>query len=151
MAALSAPREEMARAIGAVQTAQRIGPAIGPVVGGVLAAAVGQRNAFLVSAGIYAVSLLLLTVFYEEPTRAPHGRASRERVSFQDILAFENFVLLFGLIFAVQTIERSFGPVLPLYVRELGSLGPRGSSSRCHSRCRPPRWPDSRRSRPCGP
>ena len=42
MAALSAPREEMASAIGAVQTAQRIGPAIGPVIGGLLAAAVGS-------------------------------------------------------------------------------------------------------------
>jgi len=125
MAALSAPREQMASAIGAVQTAQRIGPAIGPVVGGVLAATVGQRNAFLVAAGIYALALILLTVLYREPHRAVHGASSRERVSFQDILAFENFVLLTGLILAVQTFERSFGPVLPLYARQLGSAGGR--------------------------
>src|SRR3970282_1243956 len=37
MAALSAPREKMAIAIGTVQTAQRMGPAIGPVIGGMLA------------------------------------------------------------------------------------------------------------------
>lgn len=125
MAALSAPREQMASAIGAVQTAQRIGPAIGPVVGAVLAAMVGQRNAFLVAAAIYAVALILLTVLYHEPHRAAPGIATRERVSFQDILAFENFVLLTGLILAVQTIERSFGPVLPLYARQLGSAGGR--------------------------
>ena len=121
MAALSAPREEMASAIGAVQTAQRIGPAIGPVVGGILAAAVGQRRAFLVAAAIYALALVLLTVLYKEPRRAHHDAAHRERVSFQHILAFENFVLLTGLLLAVQTIERSFGPVLPLYARQLGS------------------------------
>jgi len=125
MAAISAPREQMASAIGAVQTAQRIGPAIGPVVGGILAAAVGQRRAFLVAAGIYALALLLLTVLYKEPPRAHQEQANRERVSFQDILAFENFVLLTGLILAVQTIERSFGPALPLYARELGSAGGR--------------------------
>jgi DHA1 family multidrug resistance protein-like MFS transporter len=125
MAALSAPREEMASAIGAVQTAQRIGPAIGPVIGGILAAAVGQRNAFLVSAAVYALALGLLTLFYREPPRAPHETAVRERVSFQDILAFENFVLLTGLILAVQTIERSLGPVLPLYADDLQSLGGR--------------------------
>ena len=34
MAALSAPREKMAMAIGTVQTAQRMGPAIGPIIGG---------------------------------------------------------------------------------------------------------------------
>lgn len=125
MAALSAPREEMAAAIGAVQTAQRIGPAIGPVVGGLLAAAVGQRRAFVVAACIYALALILLTVFYREPHREPHEKVARQRVSFQDILAFENFVVLTGLILAVQTIERSFGPVLPLYVRALGSAGGR--------------------------
>jgi DHA1 family multidrug resistance protein-like MFS transporter len=125
MAAISAPREEMASAIGSVQTAQRIGPAIGPVVGGILAAAVGQRHAFLVAAAIYAVALVLLTVFYKEPRREAHDAGARERVSFQDILAFENFVLLTGLILAVQTIERSFGPVLPLYAAELGAAGGR--------------------------
>src|SRR4051812_25957198 len=125
MAAISAPREEMASAIGSVQTAQRIGPAIGPVVGGILAAAVGHRHAFLVAAAIYAVALVLLTVFYKEPRGEAHDAAARGRVSFQDILAFENFVLLTGLILAVQTIERSFGPVLPLYAAALGSAGGR--------------------------
>ena len=125
MAALSAPRTQMASAIGEVQTAQRIGPAIGPVIGGVLAAAVGQRRAFLVAAAVYAVALAVVSLFYTEPGRAPHETAARQRVSFQDILSFENFVLLTGLILAVQTIERSFGPVIPLYAREIGISGGR--------------------------
>ena len=49
MAAESAPPEQTATAIGWVQTAQRLGPAIGPVIGGTLAQAVGLRQAFLVS------------------------------------------------------------------------------------------------------
>jgi MFS transporter, DHA1 family, multidrug resistance protein len=125
MAALSAPREEMARAIGAVQTAQRIGPAIGPVVGGLIAAAVGQRDAFLVAAVVYAVALGLLTVLYSEPRQESRAGKTTGRVSFQDILALENFVLLTGLILAVQTIERSFGPVLPLYAHAIGAAGGR--------------------------
>ena len=47
MAALSAPRERMAQAIGAVQTAQRLGPAIGPVFGGLLAPLVGLAQRVL--------------------------------------------------------------------------------------------------------
>ena len=39
MAAESAPRDRMPSAIGAVQTAQRIGPGVGPVIGGLLAGA----------------------------------------------------------------------------------------------------------------
>jgi MFS family permease len=50
MAAESAPPEQMATAIGWVQTAQRLGPALGPVIGGTLAQSVGLRGAFLVSA-----------------------------------------------------------------------------------------------------
>ena len=41
MAAESAPRDRMPSAIGAVQTAQRIGPGVGPVIGGLLASLVG--------------------------------------------------------------------------------------------------------------
>ena len=37
------------------------------------------------------------------------------------MLAFENFVLLMAVIFGLQFVDRSFGPVLPLYVAELGT------------------------------
>src|SRR5688500_13808024 len=67
MAAQSAPKERMAYAIGTVQTGHRLGPAIGPVIGGILAPAVGLRNAFLVAALFYVAAMLLIIVFYQEP------------------------------------------------------------------------------------
>ena len=66
MAAESAPPEQMATAIGWVQTAQRLGPALGPVIGGTLAHAVGLRGAFLVSAAVYLAAFLLVLVGYRE-------------------------------------------------------------------------------------
>src|SRR3972149_12053217 len=42
MAADSAPRDRMAHAIGSVQTAQRLGPALGPIIGGAGGQVVGQ-------------------------------------------------------------------------------------------------------------
>src|SRR3954452_19563507 len=59
MAADSAPREQTAYAIGFVQTAQRLGPALGPVIGGLVAQAAGLRKAFLVTAGFYAIAAVL--------------------------------------------------------------------------------------------
>ena len=47
MAAESAPPGRMASAIGMVQTAQRLGPALGPVIGGVLAQLVGPAQRVL--------------------------------------------------------------------------------------------------------
>jgi MFS family permease len=120
MAALSAPPERMARAIATVQTAQRMGPAIGPVIGGVLSSMLGLRNVFFVSAGVYAMASLIMAALYHEP-RAKEGRAGRrEAVSFRDILAFENFLLLMMVIFGLQLVDKSFGPVLVLFLNQLG-------------------------------
>src|SRR6188768_1335266 len=44
MAADSAPKGRMAQAIGIIQTAQRLGPALGPIIGGAVAQAVGLRR-----------------------------------------------------------------------------------------------------------
>ena len=120
MAAMSAPPERMARAIGTVQTAQRIGPAVGPVLGGLLAAAVGLRDAFLVSAAVYAGAFLMVTLMYTEPSLATRRSGENGRVSFGTVLAFEDFVLLMVVIFGLQVVDRSFGPVLLLHVTELG-------------------------------
>ena len=122
MAADSAPRDRMAYAIGYVQTAQRLGPAIGPIVGGVVAQMVGLRRAFLVTAVFYVIAFVVVLVMYDE-RRAPHMDAGTRagRVTFRNVLAFENFILLLAVIFGLQFIDRSFGPVLPLYVAELGT------------------------------
>src|SRR5262245_54908192 len=96
MAAESAPAAQMAKAIGVVQTAQRLGPAVGPVIGGTLAALVGLRRAFFVTAGFYAVGLLLVAGLYDEKrTHArPRDAAGRGAVTFRRVLAFDNFMLL---------------------------------------------------------
>ena len=121
MAADSAPRDRMAYAIGFVQTAQRLGPAVGPVVGGVVAQAFGLRLAFLVTAGFFLVAALVVLAMYDERS-APHDAtaSSSARVTFRNVLAFENFILLLTVVFGLQFVDRSFGPVLPLYLAELG-------------------------------
>jgi MFS family permease len=115
----------MAAAIGTVQTAQRLGPAVGPVIGGLLAGAVGLRRAFLVTAGLYTIALLLVLLLYEE-SRLEHGQseAAPTRISFRSVLAFENFLLLLGVIFGIQFVDRSVGPILPLYLEQIGITRP---------------------------
>jgi DHA1 family multidrug resistance protein-like MFS transporter len=120
MAAASVPQQRLARAIATVQTAQRMGPAIGPVVGGLLASAFGLRQVFLVAAGVYVAASLIMAVFYVEPSgRSGDGRRP-ERVPFRNVLAFENFLLLMVVIFGLQLVDKSFGPVLLLYLNQLG-------------------------------
>ena len=127
MAADSAPRDQVAYAIGFVQTAQRLGPALGPVIGGVVAQAVGIRNAFFVTASFYLIAFVVVAVMYDE--RGVLRRVSDvdrgERVTFRSVLAFENLILLMVVIFGLQFVDRSFGPVLPLFVGQLGTAGTR--------------------------
>jgi MFS family permease len=150
MAADSAPPGRLASAIGMVQTAQRLGPALGPVIGGAIAQVVGLRRAFLVSAGFYLFGLVLVFVFYREPPLPagdPHtapagpppettpdgavparsqagGRGPRGEpagpVTFRDLRALEHFLLMMGAIFGLQFVDRSFGPILPLQLAAFG-------------------------------
>jgi MFS transporter, DHA1 family, multidrug resistance protein len=119
MAAESAPPEQVAAAIGWVQTAQRLGPALGPVIGGALAQAFGLRPAFLVSAGFYLCAFLLIVFGYRERTTA-RSRETLPQVSFAQLRRVPNFLLFMSAIFGLQLVDRSFGPVLPLYLREIG-------------------------------
>src|SRR5688572_10078345 len=126
MAADSAPKGRIGHAIGTVQTAQRLGPALGPVLGGTIAAIVGLRRAFIVAAVFYAIALVLVFVMYDEPPSPlrgndePRQASTTGRVTFRNVLAFENFVLLAVVIFGLQFVDRSFGPILPLFVGEIG-------------------------------
>jgi MFS family permease len=140
MAAESAPRDRMPSAIGLVQTAQRIGPGVGPLIGGALAGLVGLRRAFLATAVFYAAGLVLVHLMYDEhATHAVAGNARdlenlsnaenlpnpsnpnrSTRVTFRNVLAFQNFILMMVVIFGLQFVDRSFGPVLPLYVEQAG-------------------------------
>ena len=79
MAADSAPPGKMAQAIGTVQTAQRLGPALGPVFGGTVAAIVGLQRAFFVAAAFYFVALVVVFFMYDEQAAPHHERAGGTR------------------------------------------------------------------------
>jgi MFS family permease len=121
MAAESVPREEMPRAIGIVQMGQRLGPAVGPLIGGIVAPLVGIRRSFLVTAGFYLAAAVMIAIFYKEPHTARTRETRRSLTSVvRELAGKPGFMLLFVVIFAFQTVDRSFGPILPLYVAYLG-------------------------------
>jgi MFS family permease len=120
MVATSVPRERMAHAIGIVQTAQRMGPAVGPIIGGILVPLAGLRGSFYAAALVYAVALLMITTMYVEPKRREFAVTRTGSVRFGNVLAFENFVLLMAVIFCLQLVDRSFGPILTLHLEQLG-------------------------------
>jgi MFS transporter, DHA1 family, multidrug resistance protein len=65
---------------------------------------------------------VIVHVMYDD--RATHAQpadaAETGRVTFRSVLAFRNFILMMSVIFGLQFVDRSFGPVLPLYVEQSG-------------------------------
>ena len=124
MAAESAPPEHLATAIGWVQTAQRLGPALGPVIrrrAGAGASDCGRRSSCR-PAFYFAAFLLVLVAYRETPTR-PHAQPAdpaRHRRRSRRCGAVPHFTLFMATVFGLQLVDRSFGPILPLYLGEIG-------------------------------
>jgi MFS family permease len=82
----------------------------------------GLRGAFLVTAGLYALALVLVVALYDDNAThsQPKALSERGRASFRSVLAFQNFVLLMFAVFGVQFVDRSLGPILPLFIEQIG-------------------------------
>ena len=98
MAAESAPRDRMPSAIGAVQTAQRIGPGVGPLIGGVLARSGRAAPRVSRDGGVLRRrpgprARDVRRTRHRTRSRADAG-ARRGRVTFRNVLAFQNFILM---------------------------------------------------------
>jgi MFS family permease len=120
MASASAPKGQAGRAIGLMQAAQILSAAVGPFVGGLLAATIGIRPTFVVTAVLCGMALVLLQVAFDEPPRpAPVERAAAAGGVFTLRLAG-----LMAVLFAVNFVARSFTPVLPLQIERLGVAPP---------------------------
>jgi MFS transporter, DHA1 family, multidrug resistance protein len=119
MATSLAPREETGRAVGQVQAAQILAAAVGPLMGGLMADTIGIRLTFVVTAATCALALGLLLFYYQDPEVSPAEGASGAG-SFAELLRLPRMVPMLTVLFLVNFVGRSFTPILPLHLAELG-------------------------------
>jgi DHA1 family multidrug resistance protein-like MFS transporter len=129
MAAAQAPREDTGRAVGLIQAAQILSAAVGPLAGGLLADAIGMRRTFLVAAGVCALTLLLVLTLYRETARPVEQRRTASAGGFRAVAALPGLLALLAVLFGVNFIGRSFTPILPLHLQDLGVPMPRLASA----------------------
>ena len=132
MATAGAPREHTGRAVGAIQSAQILSAAVGPLLGGLLADLIGIRYTFLVTAAACSAALALLLVHYAEASPAiaeapgdpavdgAAASASSARPSWSAVLLIPHVAPLLAILFLVNFVGRSFTPILPLHLQSLG-------------------------------
>lgn len=116
---VTVPKDRVSQAIGTLQSVQFFASAIGPIFGGTLADTIGLRNTFFVSA---ACSIFAAVAFHWL-FNAEHDRTvtpkRRERASIRTLAHLPGFLAIMVTLFSVNFIERTFGPIIPLYVEVL--------------------------------
>jgi DHA1 family multidrug resistance protein-like MFS transporter len=120
----STPKDHMSRSIGLLQTVQMFSSAVGPLIGGLLADSIGVRKTCMVSAALAVVALLMIDRLYRDPdelSAAALGGKRDRSVPFRQAAAIPSFWVMIAVLFFVNFVERSFAPVIPLYILTLGT------------------------------
>jgi MFS family permease len=125
LASLSAPPERTTRAIALVQSAQILGQMVGPAFGGLVADHWGIRAAFWGSSGLAVVAGCNMLLMYQEAPAYTQQRRQRQtsgiKMRWCDILGTPGFVPLLVVLFVGTFANRSYQPLIPLFVASTGS------------------------------
>ncbi len=120
LASTLAPREQVGEAVGLLQATQLASGIGAPLLGGVVVDAVGLERSFFVASALCLAGFLLITFAYREDREERGGaKAGPARGALRQYLRLPIFVGLLVAIFTIQFIDRSFGPLLPLYIATL--------------------------------
>ena len=125
LASLSVPPERTTRAIALVQSAQILGQMVGPIFGGLLADHWGIRAAFWGSSGLAVVAGVNMLLMYQESPASMQQRRQRRTggttMRFRDILGTTGFVPILLVLFVGTFTQRSYQPLIPLFVASTGA------------------------------
>ena len=116
------PRDRMAASMGHLQTSVYVGIAAGPVLGGLIAQAVGIRGTFFIAGAMLFASGLLVWQFVHEHYTPP---STMKRPGFFETLGVglrsRSLMPLMVTLLLVQLSTAIVFPILPLYVERLSS------------------------------
>lgn len=116
---VTVPKDRISQAIGTLQSTQFIAAALGPIFGGTLADTIGLRQTFYVSGALSVVACVVFFWLFD----SAHDRAAapkrKERASISVLAHLPGFLAIMVTLVSISFIERTFGPLIPLYVQHL--------------------------------
>ncbi len=118
------PRERLAASMGQLQTSVYVGIAAGPVMGGVIAQAVGIRGTFFIAGAMLAIGGVFVWQFVHEhftppSTRRPLGFFESLRLGLRS----RTLMPLMVTLLLVQLSTAIVFPILPLFVERISQAG----------------------------
>lgn len=118
---VSARRQDLGRSIAALQTAQMIGPTMGPLLGGALAAIFGFRSSFVLAAALFGLAALLVAWLYRNPPPRPEEAVRQERAVSRTSHRGLAFWIPVAALFMANFVEGSFMTLLPILIGPMGA------------------------------
>jgi DHA1 family multidrug resistance protein-like MFS transporter len=116
---VTVPKEHVSQAIGTLQAVQFVAAALGPIFGGSLADAVGLRTTFFIAAAVNVVASIVFHWLFDATFDRRAVPQRRDRASITILAKVPGFLAVMVTLCAVNFIERTFGPLIPLYVQQL--------------------------------
>ena len=128
----------MAYALGLLQMAVFTSQTVGPVVGGLMAAAFGFRLTFALGGLMYIISFVLICLVFVRRSSSVLTRATRTSyiANLRDVMRVPAMLLLITIMFLVSSAAVFVRPVIPLVVESFtdtavdDEVGPRVRSDR---------------------
>jgi len=118
------PRERLAASMGQLQTSVYVGIAAGPVMGGVIAQAVGIRGTFFIAGAMLAIGGVFVWQFVHEHFTPPS--TTRPLGFFESLrlgLRSRTLMPLMVTLLLVQLSTAIVFPILPLFVERISQAG----------------------------
>ncbi|MDR2976001.1 MAG: MFS transporter [Streptococcaceae bacterium] len=121
--ATQTPRDKAGRALGILVTGQTAGNLLGPLLGGVIAAAVGYRGSFLMTGALLFLAFLLCVFFVTESHKPGEAAAKSDKPADpHPFRHLDNKSLIFGLFLTttvIQIVNTGINPIMALFVQEI--------------------------------
>ena len=115
------PKDRSGYALGTLSTGVVAGTLTGPFVGGFIAEIFGIRNVFLLVGSFLFLAAILTILFIKENFQpVPKEKALPTKELFASVKYPFLLINLFLTSFVIQFAAQSIGPILALYVRDLG-------------------------------
>ena len=115
------PKDKSGYALGTLSSGVVAGTLTGPIVGGMIAEVFGIRNVFLMVGGFLFLAAILTIFFIKEDFQpVPKEKALPTKELFTSVKYPYLLFNLFATSFVIQVAAQSVGPILALYIRDLG-------------------------------
>jgi len=122
LAAATVPRDRLGYAMGLIQVSRWVGFSIGPLMGGLVADAIGYRGTFWVTAALLCLAGTLVLLGVEENFERL-AKKTKEKLGFlsgwRSILSAPGVKATYSIRFLSWLSQMMFLPLIPLFVRAL--------------------------------